>query len=138
MRILKFGLVGVVNTVVGLGTYNLFVLVFGWQRVPAYALSWVFGFACSFVLNRAWTFSDRKHLPLRQTLPRFAVSTLVAFGAANLVVILTARLIPLASEGVARVVTANIPALLGTLASLVVNFTLSTAWAFAEPNERTS
>jgi putative flippase GtrA len=59
MRFLKFGVVGVANTLITLAVFNLVAVVLGWPAVLGNALGWAAGFANSFVWNRRWTFADR-------------------------------------------------------------------------------
>ena len=81
VQLTKFLLVGVANTLVGLGTIWLLIGLAGWNDAPANFAGYVVGLACSFTLNRAWTFRD-----VGQVLPamtRFLLVFGVAY-AANL------------------------------------------------------
>lgn len=85
---IRYLLVGVANTLVGLGTiyFCMYVLHFG--NVPANAVGYLTGMVLSFTMNRLWTF---KHSgAIAPALLRFVVVTGVAY-AANLltVVVLT-------------------------------------------------
>ena len=58
MAALRFGLVGVLNTLVGL-TVIWTLLLLGVGDYPANACSYAVGLCVSFVLNRVWTFEVR-------------------------------------------------------------------------------
>lgn len=58
IQLAKFLLVGVANTLVGLGTIWFLIGLAGWSDAPANLAGYAVGLACSFTLNRAWTFSD--------------------------------------------------------------------------------
>jgi len=55
----RYGLVGVVNTLVGLSSILVAKRLFAVADVPANALGYALGLACSFSLNRHWTFAHR-------------------------------------------------------------------------------
>lgn len=56
VRPLRFGLVGVLNTVVGLGVIFAAKAFLGLGDLAANLLGYALGLMCSFVLNRYWTF----------------------------------------------------------------------------------
>ncbi len=55
-QFIRFVLVGVVNTVAGLGTIFALIAFAGFPDLPANASGYAVGLCCSFVLNRSWTF----------------------------------------------------------------------------------
>ena len=59
-RLLRFGIVGVLNTGVDVALYAVLALGLGWHPVLANTASYAAGTVCSFVINRAWTFADRR------------------------------------------------------------------------------
>jgi putative flippase GtrA len=74
---IKFGLTGVVNTVIGLGI--IFALK-GWFAVPDTAANlagYCVGFAVSVVLNARWTFQYRQ--ALAPVVPGYALVILIAY-----------------------------------------------------------
>lgn len=131
MRVLRFAIVGVSNTLITVAVFNVAAVFFGVSAVIANALGWTVGFANSFVWNRAWTFRDRAHLPVRRTLPRFAVVNLLALAVSTAVI---AGLQQLLADGMLpalpRALELNTIEAVAILASLVVNYSLSAAWAF--------
>lgn len=77
VQILRFGLVGVANTMVGLGTIWMLIWAAGWADPAANLMGYVVGLACSFLLNRAWTFRDSGQFGT--SLLRFVLVFLVAY-----------------------------------------------------------
>ena len=74
----KFGMVGVLNTLVDLGVYALLVHVTGLladQHTLAKAISYAAGIFNSYLWNRRWTFRSQAS-PARTLLPFFAANGL--------------------------------------------------------------
>lgn len=88
LQLLRFLLVGVANTAVGLGTIFLLKWAAGMDDVPANLIGYLLGLCLSFALNRNWTFGHRGAL-LPAAL-RFAAVFAVAY-AANLLTVLLLR-----------------------------------------------
>lgn len=65
-RIVRFGLVGLVNTGIGLGTIYLLQIGFGVDYRLANTAGYALGIVNSFVLNRVWTFKSRDARVARQ------------------------------------------------------------------------
>ena len=59
VRILKFGSVGVVNTIIGFGVILLAMTAFKIPPVWSNVIGYACGLSVSFVLNSRFTFSDR-------------------------------------------------------------------------------
>lgn len=84
----RFGLVGVANTGVGLGIIYACLFLLGWSDLAANLMGYTAGLLQSFLLNRRWTF--RSPVPIAPAFLRF----LVAFGisyAVNLALVLALR-----------------------------------------------
>jgi putative flippase GtrA len=58
VQFVKFGIVGVSNTVIAFGVYTLLLKVFGVWYLAASAIGFALGATNGFLLNRRWTFSD--------------------------------------------------------------------------------
>jgi putative flippase GtrA len=56
---IKYGIVGVLNTCVGFGAFLLFYRVFCVQYIISNTISYAFGLSCSFILNKLWTFESK-------------------------------------------------------------------------------
>jgi putative flippase GtrA len=86
--LIRFLLVGVANTALGLSVIYLAMYVLHFGVVPANALGYGCGIVLSFVLNRNWTFAhDGSQLP---ALLRFLLVTAVAYSI-NLGVVVLAK-----------------------------------------------
>lgn len=83
----KYGVAGVLNTVVGLAVIYL-CMVLGVGDVLANAIGYGVGLACSFLLNARWTFAYRS--PRGATAARFLLVVALAY-LANLLTLLAAR-----------------------------------------------
>lgn len=59
LKVIRFGMVGVVNTLLDLLLFSLLVQGAGLAVVPANIVSYGTGILNSFLMNRAWTFKDR-------------------------------------------------------------------------------
>lgn len=74
---LRFGVVGVVNTLLSLALYTLFVRV-GIPYLAASAIAFSAGVVTGYVLNHAWTFgATSRHL---ESGPRYVVVALAGLG----------------------------------------------------------
>lgn len=56
---LRFGLVGLVNTVVGYAVIYAAMLGLGWSALASNAAGYAVGLCCSFLLNRRFTFASQ-------------------------------------------------------------------------------
>lgn len=86
----RFLSVGVVNTVLGLAVI-VAGLRLGLNDYAANAIGYAVGFACSYLLNRSYTFGATG-TPHSAQLPRFAVAVAVSYGL-NLAVIRAGHLL---------------------------------------------
>ena len=127
-RFLTFAAIGAVNTAVTFAVFNLCTAA-GLPAAAANAFGWTAGFANSFVMNRTWTFADRRGLSTGRTLARFAVTNAVAFAASEAVVLAGAALLS-SGGGAAHTLALNGVELLAVGASLCVNYALALRWAF--------
>ncbi len=92
LQAVKFGLVGVLNTLVDMGVFWLLT------RLPFFAayygLSHTISFACgmlnSFIWNRRWTFQDKRRMTGGRAL-RFVLVNAASYGASLLVLTLLVR-----------------------------------------------
>lgn len=119
---LRFGLVGVLNTLVGLAVI-LVLLRAGAGDYLANAASYAVGISLSFVLNRAWTFGVRGPVALRE-IARFGLVCALSY-AANLAMLTLMRGLGFAES------------MIGQGAAMAVYsgsfFLLSRAFVFAHP-----
>jgi putative flippase GtrA len=70
LQFVKFGIVGISNTLLTFAVYTLLLKVFGVWYLAASAIGFVVGTINSFLLNRRWTFRDHvgdAYTPVRWT-----------------------------------------------------------------------
>lgn len=85
---IRFGLVGVANTGVGLGTIYACLFLLGWSDLAANLAGYSLGLIQSFALNRRWTF--RSSARLTPAFLRFVAAFGLAYGV-NLALVLALR-----------------------------------------------
>src|ERR1700742_5090893 len=119
VQFVKFGIVGVSNTVLAFAIYTLLLKVFGVWYLAASAIGFVVGAVNGFLLNRRWTFAG--HVGDSLTPVRWAVVQSGGLGI-NLgllhVFVHDAALDKLAARA------------LGTIVVTVTTFFLNRAWTF--------
>jgi putative flippase GtrA len=76
-QLLRFALVGLANTAVGLGAIYAVMFFLGTGPAVANAIGYAFGLAISFTLNRGWTFGDKGAAAV--LLPRFLLVVGIAY-----------------------------------------------------------
>lgn len=110
----KFGLVGVVNTLVDYGVYTLllFIPFFKENYVLAQVLGYSAGLINSLVLNKRWTFSQREPMTKGQ-LASFLLVNLAALAVSTGILILTQENLQL-NRYVGKIIA--------TVGSMAVNF----------------
>lgn len=134
MRFVRFGVVGVSNTLITMAVFNIAAVLLHTPAIAANALGWVAGFANSYFWNRRWTFADRTGAPTGRSLGRFAVASLAALGASSAVIAILQAVTQSTSlgAGLSAPLLLNAIEVVAILASLTVNYTLATLWAFRE------
>ena len=90
VQAVKFGLVGVINTLVDYLSYTLllFIPFFAENYVLAQIIGYSLGLCNSLVLNKRWTFSQREPMTRRQ-LACFLAVNLAALAASTGILVLT-------------------------------------------------
>ena len=123
---LRFGFVGVTNTLITWALYGLLIYGAAFDAAPANAIGWTAGIAWSFFWNRRWTFAA--HLSERAVshqLARFlSVNLLCLALSTGIVWMLAERL------GVWPV------QFLATAVTFAVGFLLNRLWVFSDPQSR--
>jgi putative flippase GtrA len=74
IRFLKFGLVGVSNTVIDFLILNFLILI-GLNAYFSNAIAFLFAVTNSYLLNRAWTFKDRRSNKAWQQYTKFFIAS---------------------------------------------------------------
>jgi putative flippase GtrA len=86
----KFGLVGILNTAIDLGIFNVLTQLFGVYVVVANVISVSVAIINSYLLNKNWTFEDKTKKNLVEQFTKFVLFSLVGMGIQTLVVWLLA------------------------------------------------
>lgn len=76
----KFGLVGILNTVLDLGLFNLLTQAFGVFVVVANVISVTVAIINSYFWNKNWTFQDKSNKNLVAQFTRFVLFSLIGMG----------------------------------------------------------
>lgn len=120
-QLIKFGLVGVLNTSLTLATIFLLMSALQWSPYWANAAGYSLGLLTSFTLNRRWTFGAA-HDPYQ--LPRFLFAVLIAYGA-------NISLLHVLIDGLA--VDPYCAQLASMIGYTLLSFVLTKCFVFAEP-----
>jgi putative flippase GtrA len=94
-RVVRFGIVGVLNTGIDFAVFSTLVFAFGWHVVPANTASYSVAVVNSYLMNKYWTFGDRS--TGREAVARgvrFVAFNLVGLAIGNLAVWALARQVP--------------------------------------------
>lgn len=86
----KFGLVGILNTAIDLGIFNILTQVFKLFVVPANIISVSIAIINSYIWNKNWTFEDKSKDNLTGQFVKFVLFSLVGMSIQTLVVWLLA------------------------------------------------
>lgn len=76
-QVARFGIVGVLNTLVGLSCIYLVIYLLNADAGLANALGYAIGLAVSFLLNRIWTFNNNQRVA--SVLPRYLLVAAVSY-----------------------------------------------------------
>jgi putative flippase GtrA len=119
VQFVKFGIVGVSNTLLAFAIYTVLLKVFGVWYLAASAIGFVIGAVNGFLLNRRWTF--RGHVGDALTPVRWGVVQGCGLG-------LNEALLYLFADGAG--IDKLISQALATVAVTVVTFLVNRAWTF--------
>jgi putative flippase GtrA len=135
-RFLQFALVGALNTGIAFAVFNMSTAWLGLPAATANVIAWTAGFVNSFVWNRSWTFRDRRELPARTVLMRFAAVNTVALAVSEGVLVSLEALANSVglTDALGRTLTLNGAEAASIGVALCVNYLLSSRWAFGRPS----
>jgi putative flippase GtrA len=127
-RFIRFGIVGIIGSLIDFGFLNLFTIVF---NIP-YVLSSVFSFSLAvinnFVLNRIWTFPASRKDPIANQLIQFGLVSVVGLLIRTpLLAWLEKVLIPLAEKWVPNFLT---PTIVGHNVGLAIGIGVVMLWNY--------
>ena len=108
-RFVRFGIVGIIGSIVDFGFLNLFTLVFKLPFILSSILSFSLAVVNNFVLNRIWTFPGSRKDPILNQLIQFGLVSVVGLLIRTPMLIwLEKVLIPLAEKWVPKLLTPTI------------------------------
>ncbi|WRS26143.1 GtrA family protein [Oscillospiraceae bacterium MB08-C2-2] len=119
-KLVKFGITGVVNTLVDFLVFTLLRNVVGWDLTLSQVISYSAGVVNSYILNRSWTFRSREKF-LSPQLVKFLVLSLSMLGLSVVLInlfTLQFGLVEMAAKGITIVLV------------LIVNFLINRLWVF--------
>ena len=129
---IKFALVGVVNTVVGTLVMLVLYNVFGCSYWMSSAANYVVGSVISYFLNRYFTF--RYHGSTARSVVRFIINIIVCYLIAYSV---AQPLTKMALSGQTVAVQENVAMLVGTVLFIIINYLGQCFFAFREDSTAT-
>lgn len=108
-RFVRFGIVGIIGSIVDFGFLNLFTLVFKLPFILSSILSFSLAVVNNFVLNRIWTFPGSRKDPILNQLIQFGLVSVVGLLIRTPMLIwLEKVLVPLAEKWVPKLLTPTI------------------------------
>ncbi len=119
VQFVKFGIVGISNTLITFAVYTVLLKVFGVWYIAASAIGFVVGATNGFLLNRRWTFAD--HVGDAYTPVRWAVVQTAGLG-----LNLGSLYLLVHDAGLDELVAQAIATILVTVSTFLVN----RAWTF--------
>jgi len=75
-KFIKFALVGISDTVVDFGIFNLLSSIMGFATIPSSVVSFIAAVFNNFFWNRHWTYPESKEFPFSEQFGKFGVVSL--------------------------------------------------------------
>ncbi|KAF0112508.1 MAG: hypothetical protein FD147_104 [Chloroflexi bacterium] len=108
-RFIRFGIVGIIGSIVDFGVFNFLTIVFIVPAIVASVVSFLFAVINNFFLNRFWTFPDTKHTPVLKQMTQFSMVSFLGLAIRiPLFTWLEKMLIPLAERTIPNILTPTI------------------------------
>ena len=124
LQFIKFGLVGVSNTLISLGVYWLCYYGLGWHYQLSNVISFVVSVSNAYFWNSRYVFKSGVNYTVRQHVKAY-FKAFVSYGSTFL---LSTALLTLWVEGCG--ISAGIAPLINLLITIPLNFVLNKYWAF--------
>jgi len=118
-RFIKFSIVGTSGAVVDFSILNLMILVFGWPKIWANALSFSCAVLNNFTWNRLWTFPESKERKVHGQLAQFALVSITGLMINETIFLSLSRVL---APHFGNVIGYNLAKVIATLLVLVWNF----------------
>jgi len=127
-RFIKFGIVGIIGSVIDFGVFNLLTILANCSSMISNIISFTLAVINNFILNRYWTYPDTKETPFMKQMVQFSiVSGLGLAIRVPLFKYLENLLIPLASRIVPNLLT---PTIVGHNVALALVIGVVMLWNF--------
>lgn len=127
-RFIKFGIVGIIGSVIDFGVFNLLTILANCSSTISNIISFTLAVINNFILNRYWTYPDTKETPFMKQMVQFSiVSGLGLAIRVPLFKYLEYLLIPLAARIVPNLLT---PTIVGHNVALALVIGVVMLWNF--------
>ena len=127
-RFIKFGIVGIIGSVIDFGVFNLLTILANCSSTVSNIVSFTLAVINNFILNRYWTYPDSKETPFMRQMVQFSiVSGLGLAIRVPLFKLMENLLIPLAARLIPNVLT---PTIIGHNAALAFVIGAVMLWNF--------
>lgn len=136
IRFIKFGIVGIIGSVIDFGIFNLLTIVFNVASILSSTISFALAVINNFILNRLWTYPETRNRPIYKQLIQFTIVSCLGLAIRlPLFAYLEKVLIPLAVKYVPNLLT---PTIVGHNLALAIvigvvmlwNFIINRLWTF--------
>lgn len=131
MQFIKFGIVGVSNTLISLGTYWLCFYGFGWYYQISNIISFLVSVTNAYYWNSRYVFQNGRDYRIGEHI-RAYFKAMISYGSTFL---LSTALLTLWVEVCG--INAGIAPLINLLITIPLNFFLNKHWAFRNKNQKT-
>jgi len=131
MQKAKFIVVGLVNTTLDFGIFNLLTSLAGFNAVLSNVISFSCGIVCSYFLNRNWTFKETRNADQTAEFLKFLISNLVALLVNTIAVWIAVRILETTFD-LDLWLNSALAKIIATLFSLVLNYTFLSRWVFTK------
>ena len=140
-RFIRFGIVGIIGSVVDFGVFNLLASVLGFPAIWSSVVSFSLAVVNNYIWNRLWTFPETRNRPVAKQLTKFVLVSLVGLairtplfaGMEKLLVPLAERLIP--NFLTPTIVGHNIALAIAIGVVMLWNYIANRIWTFNTPRK---
>lgn len=146
-KFIRFGIVGIIGSVVDFGIFNLLATLIGLPAITSSVISFTAAVVNNFIWNRLWTFPETRNISVSQQLVKFSIVSVAGLAIRTpLFAWMEKLLIPFAQKTIPIILT---PTIVGHNLSLAIaigvvmlwNYFVNRFWTFKknqqekEPNE---
>jgi putative flippase GtrA len=128
VRFIKFGIVGLIGSVIDFGVFNLLTIAFNVTSIASSTVSFALAVINNFILNRFWTYPETRQSSIYKPLVQFAIVSCLGLAIRiPLFAWLEKVLIPLAAKTIPNVLT---PTIVGHNIALALVIGVVMLWNF--------